>query len=227
MTARALEYTPLDDMIPALVNPKRHQDLEIQASLRRWGYTEPVLRDERTGRMIAGHGRLENLQFMRSNGEEPPQGVLVTDDGRWTLPVITGWSSRDDREAEAYIVASNRLVEVGGWDDNILVDMMQGAELEGTGFRDGDIDDLLAKLEAEIVLPPGGTDAQYADLPPARKGEPPPPREAQGLREVVLLFHVEHHREYMELLPKLKRVWREETAALTVLKAMREAAEGL
>lgn len=224
MTARAIEYVDIDDMIPAIRNPKRHADADIQASLRRWGYTEPVLRDERTGRLIAGHGRLENVSFMRSNGEEPPVGIVLTANGHWQLPVVTGWSSTDDAEADAYIVAANQLPSAGGWDNNILVEMLQGTDdLAGTGFGVGDLDDLLAQLESEITLPPEGTDAQYADLPPARKGEPPPPREAQGLREVVLLFHVDHHREYMELLPRLKRAYEQDVAAMVVLRALREA----
>jgi hypothetical protein len=40
-------------------------------------------------------------------------------------PRLRGWSSRNDAEAEAYLLADNRLTESGGWDDRELVAMLE------------------------------------------------------------------------------------------------------
>ena len=57
-------------------NPKRHSE-DIGASIGRFGYADGVILDERTGRLVAGHGRLDELRRMQAEGEEPPDGIRV------------------------------------------------------------------------------------------------------------------------------------------------------
>lgn len=152
MSERRIVYTPLADVVPAEVNPKQHHFDGIKASLATFGYTEPILLDERTGRLIAGHGRLEALAGMHAAGEAAPAGVQVSDDGSWLVPVVHGWASGSDEEARAYLIASNRLVESGGWDEGALADMLTdiaGTDerlLAATGYTLPDLDALLASL---------------------------------------------------------------------------------
>jgi hypothetical protein len=127
--ARWSEYLPLDQLVPARKNPKRHSKEVLAASVARWGFAEPGLIDERTGRLVAGHGRYETLRDLQRAGGEPPEGVMVDDAGKWLVPVGRGWSSADDDSADAYLIASNRTSEVGGWDDHELDKML--AELDG------------------------------------------------------------------------------------------------
>lgn len=151
---RRLEYLPLDDVEGAPRNPKGHDDAGIDASLAEFGYVEAITMDERTGRLVAGHGRLNRLRAMRDAGEDPPDGIIVGRGGVWRLPVQRGWSSRDDAQAEAYLIASNRLTEAGGWSSPIelgeMLTELRESEfpLDAVGFSSDQIDELLASLEA-------------------------------------------------------------------------------
>lgn len=154
-----MEYLPLDDVQGHPENPKDHDLALLDESFDRFGFTEPVLLDERTGRLIAGHGRLERLRLRRDEGGGAPPGVVVRRDGTWTVPVIRGWSSANDDEARAYLVASNRLVEAGGWHDDLLAplldDLRNNAEvgLAGIGYDASQVADLLASLDVPDFQP--------------------------------------------------------------------------
>lgn len=149
MTNRTLEYLPLRDVKGAERNPKGHSP-EIGESIGRFGYVEPIVLDERTGRLVAGHGRVESLRARQRKGEAPPDGVR--EQGvEWLVPVLRGWASRSDTEAEAYLLASNQLTIAGGWDDAelgaIIRDLEAAKGLDGVGFDDDEIARLLAAAE--------------------------------------------------------------------------------
>ena len=143
-----IEYVPLSALPANPRNPKDHDVGAIQASIKRFGFADAVVVDGRTGRLVSGHGRVETLMAMEKDGQPLPPGVEVHE-GHWCVPVQHGWSSKDDAEAEAFIVAANRLVELGGWDDaalqSILVDLAKlGPEqLLGTGYDGDDVDKIL------------------------------------------------------------------------------------
>jgi hypothetical protein len=65
------------------------------------------------------------------------------------VPVVRGVNLPDE-EAEAYAIADNRLVELGGWDDEtpaeVLSDLAASEGLEGVGFDEDDLDELLVAL---------------------------------------------------------------------------------
>jgi hypothetical protein len=146
--ARRVEYIGLGDVARADANPKAHDMALLDDSVERWGFTEPLVLDERTGKLVAGHGRLDTLLTRAAAGKEPPDGVEVRD-GQWLVPVIRGWASKDDKEAQAYLIASNRITERGGWDPKGLADALatMDGELKGIGFDQSDVDDLLARLQ--------------------------------------------------------------------------------
>lgn len=66
---RHVEYQPLSEILTAEINPRDHDIPRLVGAIRRFGFTVPPLRDERTGRLVAGHGRLLALSEMRNNGE--------------------------------------------------------------------------------------------------------------------------------------------------------------
>lgn len=134
MTDRRVEYMALDAVQGAKRNPKGHAKQDIASSIVRFGYTEAILMDERTGRLVAGHGRLEALKGLRDGGTAAPDGIRAQD-GDWLLPVQRGWASKDDTEAEALLLASNQLTTVGGWDEEGLKAIL--ADLAGKGVEDG------------------------------------------------------------------------------------------
>lgn len=160
--ARRIEYLPLEQVQPALKNPKRHAEPMLDTSAERFGYTEPVLLDERTGRLVAGHGRLAMVQRLKTAGKPPPNGIEVDEDtGAWLLPVVRGWKSRNDTEAEAYLLASNQLTMAGGWDSEaltaMLADLAAVQAAEGIGWSPEELDKMLRSAAGE------GGDVSYTD----------------------------------------------------------------
>lgn len=156
-------YVPLDELEPAPRNPKGHALEAIGRSINQFGYVEPVVVDDRTGLLVAGHGRVEELRRQRAAGADPPAGIGED----WKVPVLQGWASRSDAEAEAYLIASNRLTEVGGWDDHALAQMLGGIEddlLPATGFSD----EALAALLARVNPPPPGDFPEYDENLPVQ-----------------------------------------------------------
>lgn len=172
MTDRWLEYLPLAELRPNPANAKRHSIGGIGTSMTRLGYIEPVAIDERTGLLISGHGRVETLIDARDGMLPAPDGVTVAADGTWLVPVNRGWSSADDAEAAAALVALNHWTEVGGWDPALLYDQLTSAAgadlLEVTGFADDELAGLLAAGAEENPEPPAGRgDPDEVPEPPA------------------------------------------------------------
>ena len=91
--AHRIEQMPLDELMTRThpKNPKRHDVTQLVRSLERFGFTQPVLLDERTGKIAAGHGRVEALSLMRSDEDAAPEGITVKRDAGWAVPVVRGW----------------------------------------------------------------------------------------------------------------------------------------
>lgn len=146
---RRIEYLDLDQIELAVRNPKAHDTEGIKRSISHFGLTEVPTLDGRTGRLVAGHGRIQDLRDRRTDGGEPPSGVQLDGD-RWLVPVLCGWSSRSDEDAEAYLVASNNLSARGGWDNaelGVLLADLNDVDpdlLALTRFTDADVEALLS-----------------------------------------------------------------------------------
>lgn len=150
----SLEYVPIAQLKPARKNPKSHDLGEIHRSFERHGYVEPITVDDRTGRLVAGHGRVETLKQIKAKGGTPPDGIRLDKSGEWLVPVVKGWSSGSDDQADAYLLASNRLTVLGGWNDHdlaaLLKELALSGNLEGTGFDGDDLDEMV-KAEAPAI----------------------------------------------------------------------------
>lgn len=163
-----LAQVPLDDLRSNERNPKRHELDAIAQSIRRFGFADPVVVDERTGKLAGGHGRVAALRRMRDAGEDPPDGIRRRQ-GSWLVPTVRGWSSADDAEAAAALIALNRTSEVGGWELRELTDLLGSLpSLTGTGYDDSDLADLRKRL-AELDTP--APNADY-DADPGLPAEP-------------------------------------------------------
>jgi hypothetical protein len=144
-----IEYVPLSSLVKWPRNPKDHDLEALGASYKRFGFVSPMIMDERTGRLVVGMGRLEQLEAMFATGDAPPARIQAKD-GEWLVPVVRGVSFRSDEEAEAYLLADNRLTERGGWLDELLDEMIgdldAGEGLEGTGFDEDDVGAMLVTV---------------------------------------------------------------------------------
>lgn len=163
---------PLDDLMPADRNAKGHDAPTIARSIERFGFVDLPVLDERTGQLVAGHGRREDLISRRERGETPPDGVRVKD-GVWLIPVVRGWASSSDAEALAAGVALNRTVEAGGWDSDTLTAILQDlAEtplaFDGIGFVQADLDDLIHAAAVKRDRAGHDADPEFVPPPPAK-----------------------------------------------------------
>ncbi len=135
-------------------NPKDHDRATIKGSLRRFGYVELLVVDERTGMLVAGHGRVECLLEMKAEGEKPPARVRVKG-GDWQIQVLRGIRFKNSIEAQAYLVAANATTIRGGWKESALAKVLERirsrSTLEGVGYTKRDVDKLIARAALRVV----------------------------------------------------------------------------
>lgn len=140
-------YVLLSEVVEADSNVRDHSDGDphLVGSIGRLGFLDPILRDDRTGKLIDGHGRLYRLRDLETaGGGEPPEQVQVTAKG-WKIPLLTGWASRDDAEAEAAAIALQP--KDGRYDNRALYEVLhRQPDLTGLGFGEADIYDLGCRL---------------------------------------------------------------------------------
>jgi ParB-like chromosome segregation protein Spo0J len=125
----AVEYRPAAALIPYAKNARTHLDTQvaqIAASIREFGWTNPVLVDGENG-IIAGHGRLLAARKL----------------GVSTVPVIE-LSGLSEAQKRAYIIADNKMALNAGWDNELLgLELGDlgalGFDLSLTGFDDLEI----------------------------------------------------------------------------------------
>jgi ParB-like nuclease domain len=166
----AVSYRKLAALTPYDKNPRTHprsQLDKIKASMRRFGWTNPLLIAD--GGIIAGHGRLI------AAAELAAEGFATKRTPSPDLAPIIDLSHLTPAERRAYVLADNRIALDSGWDEALLAGELQwldeiGFDLADTGFADGEIESLLAGLG----LPSGASGAapDHGALA-ARFGVPP------------------------------------------------------
>jgi DNA modification methylase len=191
---RRIEYVLLSEVAPADRNPRLHQSLEkVKGSIRRYGFVEGAVHDGRTGKIIAGHGRLEALEAMHRAGEAPPDGILVDPDtAEWLMPLQFGWASENDEAAETLLVNLNRLSETGGWARGELATLLDElrqsspTDFDLSGFEHADVDGMLAEFAQ--------TEFDELDDPGDLDEAPPPPAPEDAVSKVGDVWILGRHR---------------------------------
>ena len=154
-----ITYINIKDVKGADVNPKQHDIGTLHVSMDRFGFIAPLIRNESTGKLVGGHGRIETLrQKYQLDNTSPPKGIKMDELEQWFVPVITGIEFDSDDEADAYLIADNRLVELGGWEAPELKELLENiavktGTLEGIGYDAEDLQNLLEdvdRLEEEL-----------------------------------------------------------------------------
>jgi ParB-like chromosome segregation protein Spo0J len=101
-----IEHLKTSDLIPYARNAKKHDAAQISklcGSIKEFGFNNPVLIDKDNG-IIAGHGRVLAAQSLALE----------------SVPCIR-LGHLTDTQRRAYILADNRLAEIGGgWDEEML-----------------------------------------------------------------------------------------------------------
>lgn len=148
-----IEYRPIAQLVPFARNARthsKHQIRQIAESIKTFGFTNPVLIDERNT-IIAGHGRVSAAKLL----------------GIGSVPTIRLEHLSED-QIRAYVLADNKLAEQAGWDKSILAIELQylivSSEIPDvtlTGFEVPEIDLIIQSAtgstddeeEPEIIIP--------------------------------------------------------------------------
>ncbi|MEW9921834.1 site-specific DNA-methyltransferase [Marimonas sp. MJW-29] len=129
------QYVSTDALTVNLRNARTHDRKQIQqiaASIREFGFTNPILVDT-DGVLIAGHGRLEAARFLNLE----------------TVPVIRV-AHLPEPARRALMLADNKIALNAGWNMDLLAaeltdlgDLELGFDIEVTGFEAAEIDIIL------------------------------------------------------------------------------------
>ena len=135
-------------------NPREHDEPAIQSSIDRFGFKGHLMLDVRSGRLVRGHGRIKDLRRRKAGGETPPAGVIEYL-GEWYVAVeLENFNS--DAEAEAFIMADNRVGQLGGWMREELEAMAKRVadatgSLQGTGFTSDGLAAVFTDVAAAVA----------------------------------------------------------------------------
>ena len=158
-----IEYQEVAKLTPYARNSRTHSDeqvSQIAASIKEFGWTNPILIDEKDG-IIAGHGRLMAAQ--RLNEANVPTIRL---------------SGLTEAQKKAYVIADNKLALNAGWDEEMLAVEVEellgeGYDLSLTGFSEKELNDILSANgtdyegltdEDEVPQPPEEPNAKLGDI---------------------------------------------------------------
>lgn len=150
-----IEHLSLGELIPFAKNSRTHDDAQvaqIAASIKEFGFTNPILIDEQNG-IIAGHGRLLAARKLQLN----------------EVPCIR-LSHLTDAQKRAYVIADNKLALNAGWDDEMLAlelgDLKDMEfDLSLTGFSTDEINALLLEDKQTNIEPKGNLSDKFM-IPP-------------------------------------------------------------
>lgn len=137
----------LADLVPYERNAKQHSAEQVQKiadSIKEFGFLSPVLID-RAGNIIAGHGRVMAAKSL----------------GMKTVPAVY-IEGLTETQRRAYILADNKLTELGAWDAVLVSSELDdlkasGFDIDLTGFS---IDDIIIDESAA----PEFTEEEFDDL---------------------------------------------------------------
>ena len=134
-----VEYVDVDSLKPFVDNPRQHDQRnieDIQRSIKRFGFTNPLLVRKADNMLVAGHGRLESAKKL----------------GIERVPVI--FLDFNENDAKLYSITDNRTSETSQWNLvslDELVKQLEEAEidLEASGFT---VDELEVLIEGDNSL---------------------------------------------------------------------------
>lgn len=149
---RKIEYLPTSDLKKAPRNARTHSDkqiAQIARSIRRFGFTNPVLIDDQN-MILAGHGRI--LAAEREALEEVPCVRL---------------SHLSEAERRAYLLADNQLALQAGWNNELrameLKELMElDFDVSVIGLEMGEIELIIGNADGSD---PESTADRDDDLP--------------------------------------------------------------
>lgn len=120
------DYNPRRDL-----QPEDAEYQKLRRSIEEFGYVEPIIWNERTGRVVGGHQR---LKVLLEQGREDIEAVVV---------------DLEEKDEKVLNVLLNKVK--GRWDIGKLADLLQQldetGDMEVTGFEDWELQSLLMQYD--------------------------------------------------------------------------------
>jgi DNA modification methylase len=156
-----IEQRSVETLIPYINNSRKHSDsqvAQIAASIKEFGWTNPVLVDGSNG-LIAGHGRLMAARKL----------------GMKEIPVIE-LAHLSENQKKALIIADNKLALNSDWDTELLTLELQDLlgeeyDLDLLGFDKDELDALLNVIEGTDGLTDEDAVPELPDEPKTKLGD--------------------------------------------------------
>ena len=133
-----IEYIPVNDLTPSDYNPRKElsegdrEFEQLKASIEKFGFIDPIIYNEQTGRIVGGHQRWKVAKSI----------------GMMTVPTVK--INVPEEQEKVLNVGLNKLG--GEFDEEKLGELLadiedMGDELLLTGFEDFEIDALITSVE--------------------------------------------------------------------------------
>jgi hypothetical protein len=216
---KTVETVPVGSLETHPRNARRGNVDVIAASLDENAQYAPLVVQRATRQVLAGN---HTLLAARQLGWDTVDVVFV---------------DVDDERAVKIMLSANRTADLGDYDDDALVALLESlkGEYGGTGYDADDYDDLLAALDQVAVTPYAETTAAYAETDEEMQAradklaEGGTPLIARGIRETVVILPQDEHDELHQLLGRARASLpsKDLTNGEVVLRAVRVLAGAL
>lgn len=181
----------VNELIPYARNSRTHDDAQvaqIAASIREFGWTNPILIDGENG-IIAGHGRVLAARKL----------------GMTEVPCIE-LAGLSDTQRQAYIIADNKLALNAGWDTELLaieLGALDEFDLGLVGFSESELSGIFLEIQQ------GKTDAEkeWEGMPEYEQ------EDKSGFRKITVHFETQMYVEDFarligqSLTEKTRSIW--------------------
>jgi len=142
MAELQVQYIDPQELKPFADNPRHHSERniqDIQRSIKKFGFTNPILVRQEDNMVVAGHGRLQSAQEL----------------GLEEVPVI--YLDFSENDAKLYAITDNRTAETSEWDLVALDELVQSLEMDedelpDTGFYADELEEILAEVQEDVDL---------------------------------------------------------------------------
>lgn len=194
-------------------NPRRGNLHAIAASLDAFGQVHPIV--VKDGIIVAGNHRyMAAVQLLGWNRIAAVDATHLTEE-----------------ELERFLIGDNRTGDLGGYDDELLSDILKRlsneARLYGTGYDVDEVDDYLASLNKMEEAERQDTDASYRESPQEKEDRSDLMRHAENLRDVTLIFEESKAVQFGIYVKMLRHAYGTTGIADTVYQAIEMAAKEL
>lgn len=133
------EWVDINAIKPWDKNPRKNAAAvkEVAGSIKRFGFSSPIIVRRADGVIIAGHTRYAAAQSLGLD------------------KVLVRFMDLDPAQAKALALADNKLGEIADWDRDLLSEVLreldeEAFDVSGLGFSDGELDRLLSGLADDV-----------------------------------------------------------------------------